>query len=57
MTPNRLALGKYYWGIGASLLALLADARLILAPFVLAAQPVGAGWSPGTINDGPRAVS
>ena len=44
-------LGRYYWGLGAALLGLLAGAWLMLAPFALGYQPSGGSWGDATRND------
>ena len=52
MTPTRIGIGKYYWGIGASLIALLAGGWLIVAPFALGYQAGNTGgWTDMTHND------
>lgn len=52
MTRTRINVGKYYWGMGASLLALLTGAWLVLAPFALGYQAHNTGsWTDMTMND------
>ena len=52
MTPTRITVGKYYWGMGASLVTLLTGGWLILAPFALGFQAHTAGsWTDMTEND------
>lgn len=51
MQTTRLTLGKYLFGMGASLIILLAGGWLILAPFALGYQPYGADWVSQTTND------
>ena len=52
MTPTRIPLGKYYWGMGASLITLLTGGWLILAPFALGYQAHNTGsWTDMTEND------
>ncbi len=51
MQTTRLTIGKYIWGMTASLIILLAGGWLILAPFALGYQPWGADWASQTIND------
>lgn len=51
MTPTRVPIGKYCWGLGASALALLTGAWLILAPFALGYQSYSASWTSATKND------
>jgi hypothetical protein len=49
---TRVSLGEYYWGLGASLLTLLAGGWLILAPFALGYQAgTTGGWTDMTQND------
>src|SRR5437764_15103110 len=49
--PTTITLGKYFWGLGASLLALLIGAWLMVAPFALGYQPYGDSWTGATTND------
>jgi len=49
--PTTITLGKYFWGLGTSLLALLIGAWLMVAPFALGYQPYGAAWVGATTND------
>lgn len=52
MGSTHIPMGKYYWGIGASLLTLLAGGWLILAPFALGYQAGNSGsWTATTMND------
>lgn len=51
MQTTRLTIGKYIWGMVASLVVLLAGGWLILAPFALGYQPWGADWVSQTTND------
>lgn len=52
MTPTRISVGKYYWGMGASVITLLTGGWLILAPFALGYQAGNAGsWTDMTMND------
>ena len=51
MQITRLTIGKYIWGMAASLIILLAGGWLILAPFALGYQPYGADWVSQTTND------
>lgn len=51
MTTAKVHLSKYFWGLAASLVTLLAGAWLMLAPFALGYQPYGAGWIDKTNND------
>ena len=52
MTPTRIPVGKYYWGMGASLITLLTGGWLILAPFALGYQAQHTGsWTDMTEND------
>lgn len=51
MQTTRLTIGKYIWGMVASLIILLAGGWLILAPFALGYQPWGADWASQTTND------
>src|SRR5215470_17340424 len=51
MPTTRLTLGKYLWGMAASLILFLAGGWLILAPFALGYQPYGADWASQTTND------
>src|SRR5437763_16619403 len=48
---TRPTVGKYIWGMAASLIILLAGGTLILAPFALGYQPYGADWVRQTTND------
>src|SRR6266705_7168525 len=50
MPTTRLTLGKYLWGMVASLIIGLAGGWLILAPFALGYQPYGADWVSQTTN-------
>jgi hypothetical protein len=47
---TRPAIGKYFCGMAASLIILLAGGWLILAPFALGYQPYGADWVSQTTN-------
>lgn len=47
----RIHLGKYYWGIAASLIGLLTGIWLIIAPFALGYQAYGADWVDQTKNN------
>ena len=38
-------------GVATLLLSFIVGLWMVISPFVLKAQPVGAMWSPGTIND------
>ena len=51
MQMTRLTIGKYIWGMAASLIILLAGGWLILAPFALGYQPYGGDWVSQTTND------
>ena len=51
MPHSPVGLGKYFWGLGAALLSLLAGGWLMLAPFALGYQPSGAAWSDATRNN------
>jgi hypothetical protein len=52
MTPTRIRVGKYYWGMGASLITLLGGGWLVLAPFALGYQAGNTGgWTDMTQND------
>ena len=51
MPTTRLTLGKYLWGMAASLIVGLAGGWLILAPFALGYQPYGADWVNQTTNN------
>ncbi len=51
MQMTRPTVGKYIWGMAASLIILLAGGWLILAPFALGYQPYGADWVSQTTND------
>src|SRR6266705_4730116 len=51
MPTTRLTLGKYLWGMVASLIIGLAGGWLVLAPFALGYQPYGASWDSQTTND------
>ena len=51
MQITRVTIGKYVWGMAASLIILLAGGWLILAPFALGYQPYGADWVSQTTND------
>ena len=51
MQTTRPTLGKYIWGMVASLIILLAGGWLILAPFALSYQPANADWTSQTVND------
>jgi hypothetical protein len=51
MQMTRPTIGKYIWGMTASLIILLAGGWLILAPFALGYQPYGADWVSQTTND------
>src|SRR5215470_1325626 len=52
MTPTKIPTGKYYWGLGASLLTLLIGGWLILAPFALGYQNGNSGsWTAMPQND------
>ena len=51
MQMTRLTIGKYIWGMAASLIILLAGGWLILAPFALGYQAYGADWVSQTTND------
>jgi hypothetical protein len=48
---TRITIGKYIWGMVASLIILLAGGWLILAPFALGYQAYGADWVSQTTND------
>jgi hypothetical protein len=48
---TRITIGKYIWGMAASLIILLAGGWLILAPFALGYQAYGADWVSQTTND------
>jgi hypothetical protein len=48
---TRVTIGKYIWGMAASLIILLAGGWLILAPFALGYQAYGADWVSQTTND------
>jgi hypothetical protein len=50
MNTTRPTIGKYIWGMAASLIILLAGGWLILAPFALGYQPYGADWVSQTTN-------
>ncbi|HYT34350.1 MAG TPA: hypothetical protein VEL69_04895 [Ktedonobacteraceae bacterium] len=50
MHTTRPTIGKYIWGMTASLIILLAGGWLILAPFALGYQPYGADWVNQTTN-------
>jgi hypothetical protein len=47
----RPSIGKYLWGMVASLIILLAGGWLILAPFALGYQRANADWASQTVND------
>ena len=51
MKTTRLTLGKYLWGMAASLILFLSGGWLILASFALGYQPYGADWVSQTTND------
>ncbi len=51
MQPRSVGLARNLWGLGASLVALIVGAWLILAPFALGYQPYGADWVSQTTND------
>ena len=51
MQPRSVGLARNLWGLGASLVALIVGAWLILAPFALGYQPYGADWVSQTSND------
>jgi uncharacterized membrane protein YcjF (UPF0283 family) len=51
MATADLHLGRHLWGLGASLITLVAGAWLMLAPFALGYQPYGADWISQTHND------
>src|SRR5437588_9157214 len=51
MRTTRPTLGKYIFGMGASVIILLAGGWLILAPFALGYQHYGADWVSQTTND------
>src|SRR5579884_4064115 len=49
---TRVSVGKYYWGMGASLVTLLTGGWLVLAPFALGYQAHNSGsWTDMTQND------
>ena len=50
MNTTRPTIGKYIWGMAASLIIFLAGGWLILAPFALGYQPYGADWVSQTTN-------
>lgn len=50
MNTTRPTIGKYIWGMAASLIITLAGGWLILAPFALGYQPYGADWVSQTTN-------
>ncbi len=51
MKTRQIRPGKYIWGMGVSLVLLIAGAWLILAPFALGYQAYGASWADQTWND------
>ena len=51
MQMMRPTIGKYIWGMTASLIILLAGGWLILASFALGYQPYGVDWVSQTMND------
>lgn len=51
MRTTRVTIGKYVWGMAASLIILVAGGWLILAPFALGYQAYGASWADQTTND------
>lgn len=51
MATPHVHLGRHLWGLGASLLTLVAGAWLMLAPFALGYQPYGADWISQTHDD------
>src|SRR5947209_9757527 len=51
MRTMQPTLGKYIFGMVASLVLLLAGGWLILAPFALGYQRYGADWTSQTVND------
>src|ERR1700693_2570865 len=50
MKSFRQSIGKYFWGMAASLIIFLEGGWLILAPFALGYQPYGADWVSQTTN-------
>jgi hypothetical protein len=50
MNTTRPTIGKYIWGMAASLIIFLAGGWLILAPFALGYQPYGADWVSQSTN-------
>ncbi len=51
MATPHVHLGRHLWGLGASLLTLVAGAWLMLAPFALGYQNYGADWISQTHDD------
>lgn len=48
MKTKQISLGKHFWGLGTSFIAMLAGGWLMVAPYALGFQAYGAAWDDPT---------